>query len=131
MTKLRYFTKPTLNDVEKCMMDMARHAQVNSVRHISMPRIGCGMDRLSWKKVYAIIDAVFRNTDIMITIYLLPPLGSPEFPNKWDETDKTTKFYKVFDTLSSYGEATKEGGWFPWKKSEVTTPDMDGSHAMA
>ncbi len=124
MTKLRYFTQPTLDDVERCMMDMARHAQLNAVRHISMPRIGCGMDRLSWKKVYAIIDAVFRDTDIEITVYLLPKLEVTGFPNKWDETDKTTKFYEVFNTHSSFGPEPKEGGWFPWKKLKSTAPDI-------
>ena len=128
MTKLRYFTKPSLNDVESCMMDMARHAQLNGVRDISMPRIGCGMDKLSWKKVYAIIDTVFRRTDITITIYLLPKLRSVEFPNRWDETDKSTKFYKVFDTYSSYGDLPAYDGWFSWRKSGTMPPKVGKVH---
>ena len=82
------------------------------------------MDRLSWKKVYAIIDAVFRVTDIKITVYLLPKLEAQDFPNKWDETDKTTKFYGMFNTHSSFGPEPKEGGWFPWKKQKSVAPDM-------
>ena len=127
MTKVRYFNKPTLNDVERCMMNMAKHAQLNGVRHISIPRIGCGMDRLSWKKVYAIIDTVFRKTDIMITVYLLPKLKAFGFPNTWDETDKTTKFYRVFDTYSSYGDPPEHEGWFSWRKTKDATREKGGA----
>ncbi len=127
MTKVRYFNKPTLNDVERCMMNMAKHAQLNGVRRISIPRIGCGMDRLSWKKVYAIIDTVFRKTDIMITVYLLPKLKAFGFPNTWDETDKTTKFYRVFDTYSSYGDPPEHEGWFSWRKTKDATREKGGT----
>ena len=100
---------------------MAKHAQLNGVRRISIPRIGCGMDTLSWKKVYAIIDTVFRKTDTMITVYLLPKLKAFGFPNTWDETDKTTKFYRVFDTYSSYGDPPEHEGWFSWRKMKDAT----------
>lgn len=34
-------------------------------------RIGCGLDGLQWEKVSAILEEVFENTDIKITVYSL------------------------------------------------------------
>lgn len=34
-------------------------------------RIGCGLDRLQWENVSAIIEEVFEVTDIKITVYTL------------------------------------------------------------
>lgn len=34
-------------------------------------RIGCGLDRLTWKNVAVIIEEVFRHTDVAITVYSL------------------------------------------------------------
>lgn len=34
-------------------------------------RIGCGLDGLQWEKVSAILEEVFENTDIKITVYTL------------------------------------------------------------
>lgn len=34
-------------------------------------RIGCGLDGLEWNKVSAILDQVFEDTDIKITVYSL------------------------------------------------------------
>jgi len=34
-------------------------------------RIGCGLDRLDWDKVSAILGEVFEGTDIKITVYTL------------------------------------------------------------
>lgn len=49
----------------------ARHkAQQNSFGALSS-RIGCGLDGLQWEKVSAILEEVFENTDIKITVYSL------------------------------------------------------------
>ena len=34
-------------------------------------RIGCGLDRLQWENVSAILEEVFESTDIKITVYTL------------------------------------------------------------
>lgn len=36
-----------------------------------MPKIGCGIDRLNWKKVSEIIKEIFEDVDIEIIIYTL------------------------------------------------------------
>ena len=36
-----------------------------------MPKIGCGSDGLQWSKVQNIIDQVFQDRDINVTVYSL------------------------------------------------------------
>ncbi len=44
-----------------------------------------------------------------------------------DETDKTTKFYRVFDTYSSYGDPPEHEGWFSWRKMKDATREKGGA----
>jgi len=36
-----------------------------------MPRIGCGLDKLKWDRVVAMIREVFADVDMAITVYYL------------------------------------------------------------
>uniref|UniRef100_A0AAQ5ZXZ9 Uncharacterized protein n=1 Tax=Amphiprion ocellaris TaxID=80972 RepID=A0AAQ5ZXZ9_AMPOC len=40
--------------------------------HVSCSSIGCGLDQLEWTKVAKILEQVFMDTGITITIYSLP-----------------------------------------------------------
>ena len=44
-----------------------------------MPRIGCGLDRLRWKKVREIIKSIFQDTDLEIEVYFNLPLEKTEY----------------------------------------------------
>ncbi|MNE81541.1 hypothetical protein D3C80_1782030 [compost metagenome] len=48
----------------------------NDVHRLSMPLIGCGLDRLQWDRVKNIINQVFNGLDIKITVYKLPASAS-------------------------------------------------------
>lgn len=41
----------------------------NNINHISCPRLGCGLDGLSWSVVKSHIEEVFRYDNITIDIY--------------------------------------------------------------
>eukprot|EP00483_Globobulimina_turgida_P004593 UN04602 len=71
ITKERYFHKPSYYSMTQSLKYMKNHAVIHNVKHISMPKIGCGLDRLQWNKVEQIIKNVFKNTDIKITVYQL------------------------------------------------------------
>lgn len=71
VTKRRHFDKPTYADVRYSLVDMRRHALENGVTRISMPAIGCGLDKLDWDRMKLIIKEVFLSTNIDITIYFL------------------------------------------------------------
>ncbi|XP_041084322.1 ADP-ribose glycohydrolase OARD1-like [Polyodon spathula] len=71
ITKKKAHQKPTYESLRKSLEAMREHCVSNEVRKLSMPRIGCGLDCLDWKKVAVMIEEVFQNTDIQITVYSL------------------------------------------------------------
>ncbi|KAL6482805.1 hypothetical protein MHYP_G00076770 [Metynnis hypsauchen] len=71
VTKKRYNHKPIYDTLRQSLEAMKAHCLDNGVTRLSMPRIGCGLDRLSWDKVSVMIEEVFRNTDVAITVYVL------------------------------------------------------------
>ncbi|CAG6021721.1 unnamed protein product [Menidia menidia] len=72
ITKKRASQKPTYSSLRQSLEDMKAHCAKNGVTRISMPRIGCGLDRLEWPKVSVILEQVFKHTNITITVYSLP-----------------------------------------------------------
>ncbi|XP_060913434.1 ADP-ribose glycohydrolase OARD1 isoform X1 [Labrus mixtus] len=72
ITKKKASQKPTYDSLRQSLEDMKSHCVLNGVTRISMPRIGCGLDRLAWDKVSEILEQVFEGTDISITVYSLP-----------------------------------------------------------
>ncbi|XP_056130775.1 ADP-ribose glycohydrolase OARD1 [Lampris incognitus] len=72
ITKERASHKPTYGRLRQSLEDMKSHCMSNGVTRISMPRIGCGLDRLKWEQVSEILEDVFQHTDISMTVYSLP-----------------------------------------------------------
>merc|ERR1712154_620059 len=71
ITKKRSNQKPTYQTIESSIRYMKNHAVINGVSHISMPKIGCGLDRLQWNKVKKIVKNEFKDTNVKITVYEL------------------------------------------------------------
>ncbi|XP_016121035.1 O-acetyl-ADP-ribose deacetylase 1 isoform X2 [Sinocyclocheilus grahami] len=71
VTKKKYNQKPTYDILRKSLVSMREHCLANGVNSISMPRIGCGLDKLKWKNVSSIISEVFQDTKISITVYTI------------------------------------------------------------
>ncbi|XP_055045035.2 ADP-ribose glycohydrolase OARD1 isoform X1 [Misgurnus anguillicaudatus] len=69
ITKPKYYQKPTYETLRESLVCMRDHCLANGVERISMPRIGCGLDKLKWENVSSIITEVFQNTDVCITVY--------------------------------------------------------------
>lgn len=80
ITKNRAFQKPTYESLQNSLEAMKKHCISNGVTCISMPRIGCGLDKLNWNAVAARIQDVFKDTNIVITVYSLenPAVGLPQ-----------------------------------------------------
>ena len=68
ITKQYYYMKPTYKTLKSALLDLKRQLIKNSEPEIAMPMIGCGLDKLQWVKVKAMIEEVFDNTDINVTI---------------------------------------------------------------
>uniref|UniRef100_A0A8D0GUE9 ADP-ribose glycohydrolase OARD1 n=1 Tax=Sphenodon punctatus TaxID=8508 RepID=A0A8D0GUE9_SPHPU len=71
ITKKKYFHKPTYKSLRSSLEAMKTHCLDNGVTDVSMPRIGCGLDRLEWNEVSLMLEEVFEDTDIKITVYTL------------------------------------------------------------
>lgn len=62
------YEKPTYLDLRACLEDMKWQCEKLNLNKIAMPRIGCGLDGLSWQLVSRMINEVFANTDFEIQI---------------------------------------------------------------
>jgi O-acetyl-ADP-ribose deacetylase (regulator of RNase III) len=69
VTKEKYFYKPTMSTLESSLRTMRDLCINNNVHHLAMPRIGCGLDKLNWDQVARLIQRVFQDDNIEITIY--------------------------------------------------------------
>lgn len=68
ITKERYWHKPTYDTITQSIKDMKDICECCNVKYLAMPKIGCGLDRLSWGKVREMITEIFEDTDIEILV---------------------------------------------------------------
>lgn len=68
VTKRYVKDRPTYSDLRKALEDMKVEMGLEGQEKVAMPRIGCGLDRLDWKIVKAIIKDIFEDTDTEILI---------------------------------------------------------------
>lgn len=71
VTKDRVYHKPTYDTLIETLEDMKAQCENLDINKIAMPRIGCGLDGLSWDMVEEIIKEVFEDTDMEILICTL------------------------------------------------------------
>ena len=71
VTKEHFWGKPTYASLQESLFAMRNHALQHNVREICMPRIGCGLDKLEWDKVKAVLGEVFSDHRIHITVYCM------------------------------------------------------------
>lgn len=69
VTKEFTYDKPTYESLTSSLNAMKDHVVANDVKKIALPRIGCGIDGLEWDKVQAILQQVFKDLPIEITVY--------------------------------------------------------------
>lgn len=68
VTKGQYFGKPTYKTLGFTLDALADICVARGVSRLAMPRIGCGLDRLSWAKVRPMIEERFLGLPIEIAI---------------------------------------------------------------
>ena len=71
ITKERCYHKPTYDALRSALINMRDQMIGLKTKKLSMPRIGCGLDRLEWDKVKEIIEDVFKDTYIEILVCVL------------------------------------------------------------
>lgn len=68
ITKGKYWQKPNYEAMRICLLEMKNQAVQHEVKHIAMPKIGSGLDKLSWPIVRDMIKEIFEGTDIEILV---------------------------------------------------------------
>ena len=72
ITKEKYWQKPTYNSLEDSLIEMREKISKNeNIKRLVMPKIGCGLDRLSWDKVEPMIKNIFKDLNIEIIVCYL------------------------------------------------------------
>ena len=64
VTKNRHGGKPTYERLRASLCAMRDHVVAEKVRNLAMPHLGCGLDRLSWERVSALILEVFDDVEL-------------------------------------------------------------------
>lgn len=67
-TKARTYEKPTYANMQKCLNALRNYMIANGHKKLAIPMIGCGLDRLEWDTVSAMIQNTFAGTDIDILV---------------------------------------------------------------
>ena len=62
VTKNKFFEKPTLENLRTSLENMRGHALLNNVQIRTMPKIGCGLDKLSWNEVLKTLKDTFTDS---------------------------------------------------------------------
>lgn len=68
VTKNTRWDRPTYDSLRESLEMMKEYMCFLDITKIAMPKIGCGLDRLSWDEVYDIICEVFEGMDVDIVI---------------------------------------------------------------
>ncbi len=68
VTKQRYFHKPTLETLRQSLESLREQAAERNLKKLAMPKIGCGLDKLKWEDVSAVIKEIFGETNIEILV---------------------------------------------------------------
>ncbi|XP_076269006.1 uncharacterized protein LOC143201674 [Rhynchophorus ferrugineus] len=68
ITKRKSEDKPTYELLWKTLVLMSEHIKENHIRKLAIPRLGCGLDHLDWKKVKSMIEYIFKNISIDILV---------------------------------------------------------------
>ena len=69
ITKEKYYGKPTYTSLTQCLKKLYANLKELGLNRLSIPRIGCGLDRLEWSKVKHIIEKIF--VDVDVTVYVM------------------------------------------------------------
>ena len=69
ITKEKYWQKPSLNSLVNSLKHMNELMNKYKLKSVSMPKIGCGLDKLEWKDVSLQINKILN--DKRCTVYYI------------------------------------------------------------
>ena len=57
-----------MDNLRLSLENMRAHALLNNITKISMPKIGCGLDKLQWADVFQLVQDTFTYSGIQVQI---------------------------------------------------------------
>lgn len=68
VTKEKYWHKPTYETLKQSLESAKKYLDDNPdyPKKLVMPKIGCGLDKLSWNKVKSMIEEIFKDYDVIV-----------------------------------------------------------------
>lgn len=60
--------KPTYRSMREALISMRKLIHVHGIKEIAMPKIGCGLDKLSWARVRELLEEIFEDDDLTIRV---------------------------------------------------------------
>jgi O-acetyl-ADP-ribose deacetylase (regulator of RNase III) len=69
VTKEHYYDKPTYEAMDESLRQAAILCEAWDIFEVSMPLIGCGLDKLDWDRVKKLIAKNFSHLNMLITVY--------------------------------------------------------------
>jgi hypothetical protein len=70
VTKKLYWGKPSLKSFALTLNNLKEGLLKYDIKEISIPKIGSGLDKLPWRKCSGIINDIFYDSGISITVYV-------------------------------------------------------------
>lgn len=66
ITKNKVYEKPLYSSLTRCLIKLYNYCINNDINTLIMPKIGCGLDKLDWSEVKAILMDIFKNFKIIV-----------------------------------------------------------------
>ncbi len=66
VTKEKYWQKPTYKSLEASLISLNKILESVNIKDISIPLIGCGLDKLKWDKVKVIVAKILENKKVFV-----------------------------------------------------------------
>jgi hypothetical protein len=71
VTKAHYWQKPTYSSLVRSLLELRQLCVKHHIYTLCIPRLGCGLDRLEWDKVKALI--VKHLSDVVVAVKVFTP----------------------------------------------------------
>ncbi|CAG9766890.1 unnamed protein product [Ceutorhynchus assimilis] len=138
VTKKDSTGKPTYYTLWKSLFKMRDHIKENKVTKLAIPRLGCGLDRLEWDKVKAMLEYLFTDMKIEIRVCNFQQFEHADYKSKCKLVIEEVPVTKIAPSTLILYLATTKGEeddiirnmskkfnfWPSFKKQEKTLGDI-------
>ena len=106
VTKDHFYDKPTLESMSSAIYDWRHLLIQNRVKHIVIPEIGCGLDKLEWSDVKNLLIQAFLGVDITITVVHYVSVKDDPILKSHNANDAVTYFPEHQYTITPKGDVS-------------------------